>query len=314
MKKSSTIFLTGLSLLFLFSFTSTKAQDFAAGVNSPILFIEAEPPANIKAPITLENQSDQTINYDIYLRPFKANSYGNGVPNYDPELKSEYESFFENVQVRVDGQDATKVSLGPKQSKELELNIRINDDTPPIDRYFTVVFLASENQEEANTSTTGTRGGIGTNILLSVGPKDDPEGRIAKLSVPKFITRGPVPIELEIANHNDYYVVSEGNLVIKNIFGHAVGSLEFGPLSILRQSNRTVDDETSSNNRLYWNEKYPIGIYKVSANVALSEKGPLLSRETTFIAFPIDIVLAGLLIILVILWLIRLALKKKVSD
>lgn len=286
------------------------AQDFAAGINPPILFIEAEAPASVKAPITLENQSDQTITYGIYLRPFKANPYGNGIPNYDPELHTEYESFFENVQVRVDGEDITEISLNPKQSQDLELSILIPDDAPPIDRYFTVVFLASEGELNENNSSSGAKGGIGTNVLLTIGPKTDPEGRISKLNIPKFVTRGPVPIELEIANHNDYWVVSEGNLVIKNVFGHAVGSLEFGPLSILRQSNRIISDENSDENMLYWSEKYPIGIYTVTANVALSEKGPLLTRETTFIAFPIEYALIITLIIVVVVWLVRLARQK----
>ena len=295
------------------SVPTASGQDFATGINPPILFIEAEAPANISAPITIENQSDQTITYGIYLRPFKANSEGTGVPNYEINPSSEYEEFLENVQVQDEGEDITAITLGPRQSRELVLKINVEENAPPVDRYFTVVFLSTEPEEDEESSAVGARGGIGTNVLLTIGPKSEPTGRIATLSTPKLVTKGPVPVELEVANHNDYYVITEGNVLIENVFGHTVGNIEFGPLSILGNSNRVISSENEPESVLVWDEKYPVGFYTVKANVALSEKGPLLTTEATFFAFPIELALILGVIILVFIWIVR-TVRKRISE
>ena len=266
-----------------------NAQEFATGINPSILFIETEPPARIEAPISLSNQSDQTITYGIFLRPFKANSEKNGTPNYDPKLVSRYEEFFEGVQIQESDEDITEITLGPRQSKDLMLRIRVEVGQPPQDRYFTVVFLAKPQEGETKTNLASARAGIGTNVLLSIGQKSEPRGRITEFSSPAFLSKGPVPFKLELANPNDYYVVSEGNVVIKNMFGQIVGNLEFGPLSILADSNRLVTNGNEVEGRLWWDEEYPIGIYTAEAKVALSEEGPLLVAEKAFIAFPFEV-------------------------
>jgi len=289
------------------------AQEFSTGINPPILLIEAESPAKIEAPITLENQSDTNTTYGIYLRPFKANFDMSGIPNYDPELMSKYESFFKKVQVQAGDEDVTEISLAPKESKDLVLKIEVEASEPPADKYFTIIFLANPEEKESETNLSGARGGIGTNILLSVGPKDKPEGRIASFKAPFFVSHGPVPFELELANHNDYYVVSEGNVVIKNMFNQIVGNLEFGPINILANSNRLIGDTNEANAKLWWNEKYPIGIYQAQVKVALSERGPLLMQNISFIAFPVELVIAIFIIIIALIWIIR-RVRKKASE
>lgn len=302
--KNKIIYLFVFTLLIILFSQDTQAQDFATGINPPILLIEAEAPASIQAPIILENQSDQNITYGIFLRPFKANFEKNGTPNYDPELVSEYEAFFEGVHVQHENEDVREINVGPRQSKEVVLNIEIEPDQPPIDRYFTVVFLSEALEPDSNTNFVGSRAGIGTNVLLSFEPKPEPTGRIASLNLPYFVSRGPIEIELEVANHNDYYVVSEGNVVISNSFGHIVGNLEFGPLSILANSNRLIGNN-ETDDKLVWSDKYPIGIYTVEANVALSEKGPLLVEKKTFIAFPIELAIILIALILILIWIIK---------
>jgi len=290
-----------------------SAQDFATGVNPPILQVTAEPPAKVSAPISITNLSEENTTYGIYLRPFKASFELNGVPNYDPELNKEYENFFKNVQISDNDKYLTKIRLSPRETKDLELRIQVDSDETAEDRYFTIVFLAEEEDEEAKTSAASAQGGIGTNVLLSIGPKLEPKGRIAKFSTSRFTIKGPIPFKLELANHNDYFVESEGTVVVRNMFGQIVSALEFGPLNILANSNRLVINDEEPEPALWWNEKHPIGVYKAEVRVALSEHGPLLVDEIYFFAFPLQLVIVLTTTLVVLVWLVRRA-RKKVSD
>ena len=299
-------------LLFAFCFLpfTANAQEFSASINPPVIQIEAEAPAGISTPITIENKTNQNITYGIYLRPFKANSNKSGIPNYDPELNEQYEDFFSNVQIREGDKDITEVELNPGQSKKLDLRIQIKADNPPEDRYFTVVFLSEPQNELPQANLSGARGGIGTNVLLSIGPKAEVKGRISNFSTPFFTSKGPVGFTLELTNENNYFVASEGTITITNMFGQIVGALEFGPLNILAISSRMATNSKGYENKLLWNEKNPIGLYKVQAKVALSQRGPLLTEEIIFIAFPFKLVLIFTLGVFIIIWLFRRVRKK----
>jgi hypothetical protein len=311
--RASCLFILASCFLLLASAPSALAQDFATSINPPIIQITAEPPAKISTPITITNSADKAVTYGIYLRPFKAGENPDGVPNYDPRLNSDYKDFLEKVQIRENDEDITEVKLSPQESKELELRISLAPGTPPIDRYFTIVFLSEPEEAENENSLTGARGGIGTNVLLSVGPKDEPRGIITDFSAPGFISKGPVPFRLELTNQNNYFTASEGTVVITNMFGQIAGALEFGPLNILANSSRLASNTDEADTSMIWDEKNPIGFYKAQAKVALSERGPLLTKEIYFFAFPMEAVLVIFLVLASFTWLFKRA-RKKASE
>jgi hypothetical protein len=309
MKKA--LIILGLASFTFSNLKSSYAQEFNTGINPPVLQIEAEAPSLVKAPITLQNLSDQTITYGIFLRPFKANAEKTGEPNYDQDLMRKYQGFFENVQINEGNKIITETTLAPGQNKDLTLRINVPRDEKPGDHYFTVVFLAQDKGENSQSSLAGARGGIGINVLLTIGSKAEPEGRIASFNVPRFVSKGPVNFTLDLANHSDYYVTTNGNVIIKNMFGQPVGNLEFGPFNILANSNRLVSNsDDPSSPKLTWNENFLLGIYKAEVSVALSDRGPLLKETKTFYAFPLELALGIIILIIILSWLIKRARKR----
>lgn len=304
-----------LALIILFgviiSITSeTYAQTFSSGINPSVIKIKAKSPSSVKSPIIIQNSSDQKITYSIFLRPFEANSDLNGEPNFDPSLNSEYESFFTKVKVLDGENEITELSFGPNEKKELTLSIDIEDNSEARDYYFTVVFLSKAEAPDVNTSTIYSRGGIGTNILMSVDPETESNGRIAIFSSPRLIGGGPIEFKLEAANHSNHFVTSKGTLTIKNMFGQTVGNIELEPTNILSNSNRLM---TSTDGNLSWDQKFMFGFYKAEIKLALSENGPLLNESRTFFAIPFKAIFIAVSVLLISIWLIRLAKAKKES-
>lgn len=291
------------------------AENFSAGIYPPILQIHAEPPASVNNKITIINQTDQNASYNITLVPFTAGDSLNGQPEFDEGLIPIYQDLFSKTQI-MDGNSIIKqVNLAPKQKKILNLHIGLTDNSALGDFYFSVVFASNSNEQNKNGSFTGARGGVATNVLLSAGPETKAQGKIENFSAPKFITKGPVNFNLNIANTGTSYFAVKGNIIVKNMFNQTIGNIDLVPVNVLSKSNRLIP----SKNNLYpdkpkavWNEKFLLGFYKADATVALSKDGPLLQKQISFFAFPMEGLIA--IIICIILFMAIIKRVKQKSD
>lgn len=309
MKTQNSKLRTFCFLLVILTFTfcllplrKSWAQELSVAIDPPILQIEASAPSLIKSPISITNQSDQSVTYSIFLVPFKAKPSSNGEPEFDPSLIDEYKSIFGKVQVSDENRSLTQITLAPKQKKDLTLSIRLQKGEQPRDYYFSVIFISEATAGQDQNSAIGARAGIGTNVLLSIGPKTPTRGHIEEFSAPLFATKGPVKFKLNIANESTHYVSIKGNLLIKNNFGQTVGNIDLDPTNILAGSNRFMNSE--------WNEKFLLGIYKADLNVALSPEGPIFKRSIWFFAFPTQAILGTILALILLAGMVKRARSK----
>ena len=294
-------------LVFIGSITPQKsfAESLSVGVYPPIIQIQAKPPAIINNPVTLQNGSDQTITYGIFLMPFKASNEKNGEPEFDKSLLTKYSDFFKRVQVSDGNKVITEIKLGPKQKKELNLRISIPRDEFPRDYYFSLLFI-SQDGSSSESSFTGTRAGVGANVLVTLEPKVKSTGYIKEFSSPKFITRGPVKFTLNLANTSPHYISAEGNILIKNIFGQAIGNVDLIPSNVLSRSERFLGSPD-----VFWNENFLIGLYTADLTLRLSDEGPILKKSITFFAFPLELVLGTIVTLVLVIGIARRVRRKE---
>lgn len=289
---------------------SASAQELSVAIDPPILQIQAKTPSLIKNPISIINQGDQTVTYSIFLVPFKAGGLNNGLPEFNPVISQEYKNIFSKIQVSDESQSLIQITLAPKQKKDLTLSIRINKDEPPRDYYFSVIFISEGLIGQNQSSQASARGGIGTNVLLSIGPKSPTRASIEEFSAPLFVTKGPVKFKLNISNQSKHYIQPEGNLVIRNIFGQTVGNIDLIPANILSESKRYIESESNPDPNqpvIYWNENFLLGLYKADLTVALSEDGPIIKKTLRFFAFPAEAVLGIVLVLILLAGMIKRA-------
>ncbi|MBI2420510.1 MAG: hypothetical protein HYV38_00285 [Candidatus Levybacteria bacterium] len=190
-------------------------------------------------------------------------------------------------------------------------------DFEPKDYYFSILFVSEVNDPRDKTQSAAA-GGIATNVLLSLGEKKSPNGKISEFSAPFFVTSGPIPFQLKVQNDNSYFITTEGNVIIKNIFGQRIGKLDLIPTNILTQTSRFIPNneglgEFFDSPKALWNENFLLGVYTAEASISLSDQGPILKKKTTFIAIPIEII-AGFLIAIFILTVIYKRVKRKIES
>ncbi|MEK9178745.1 MAG: hypothetical protein AAB801_03125, partial [Patescibacteria group bacterium] len=184
------------------------------------------------------------------------------------------------------------------------------------DYYFSVQFI-SKTSINPNESESYAAGGIATNVLLSVGEKDLPKGRVIDFSAPFFVTKGPVSFKVKVENQSPFFITMEGQILIKNVFGQTIGNLELLPLNVLGSSQRFLGNKEGLDKNLdvpiaLWNEKFLLGIYTADLTVTLSEAGPILRDRHTFIAIPLEIILGFLITAAVVVFIYR-RVKKRMS-
>jgi hypothetical protein len=297
------------------AYSQTTNSQFSLGIYPPILEISANPPSLIEADIQIQNFSGLPQNLGIIFKSFRQDS-ADGTLRYINEDAIEGPDSLILDRIKVyDGNPISELNLEPFESKDLKLKINLDKDSPRGDYYFSVIFISTLSGSE-QVSGSDIPGGIGTNVILSVGPKGKVSGKIREFSTPLFLTSGPVPITLLLENNGDHYVLPQGKVIIRDMLGREAGEVNILPRYVLSKSSRYMvdSDQTSLSSDhavLIWPKRFLFGVYTAHANIKLSEDGPVIESKTGFIALPLYLMFAVSFFAFVIIG-IYLRVKRKI--
>ncbi|HSX08588.1 MAG TPA: hypothetical protein VLF93_00360 [Candidatus Saccharimonadales bacterium] len=318
--------------LFLLLPKDVFADGSSFEISPSVLKIQAKPPADVWAPFTVVNRSDQPTTFTIGYKPFDPQASQNGnvvfLKNGSP-IQGQDKKIFQHIQV-VDAKNNSfsTIVIGPKQSTTLRLHLVLSANEPSSDYYFSLIFLQSPSAINQNISkdidnrknTVSTlQTGIGMNILLAVGEKEAPIANIDSFTTSFFKDSGPVPFELTVFNDGPHFISPSGQILIKNMFGQTVGKIDIPSTVILDGTGRTLTSKaiitsagSSSKPLLIWPEKFILGLYTATLTLAVSDQGPIYTRTINFFAFPIHYLFYILgLVLIAILFYLRV--KRKIS-
>lgn len=291
--------ITGLFFFLAVCTRETYAQGQSLSIYPPVIEIQTEAPSSPSVPLTIQNNDTEDITLKIELIPIKQQGE-NGDVTIVPELGNTgfYKYYKDRIQLLVEGKKASTLELEALESKDIELNVNLLKGDPPGDFYYAVTFI-SEASGPSETSISRIPNGIGTNLLLSIGPKEKSTGGVSRFKAPSFLSKGPVNFELMVHNASKHLIQPSGSIEITNIFGGKEGKVEILPQYILAGGDRFLKDTTQSTNEfkndtpnietpiVVWPEKFLFGLYKAKALVKLEDNGPSIEAMTYFIAFPL---------------------------
>lgn len=316
------------TLLFLLaSKVPTFASEASFEVYPPITEISAGIPSAVETKITISNQKETPQDLNIILRSFQGTSNNSGgiellpedtPPGADPLLFEKIEFFDGESPVR-------KFHLNSFETKSLKMKIRLDETSQTGDYYFSVIFMA-EGQAPDKGSGSRVNLGIGTNVLLTIGKADSAKGEIKSFTTSFFKEKGPVAFTLLVSNSSRNFIKPKGEVIINNIFGQTVGKLELIPQNILAGTSRYMKDKKQiepkealqkqlnslklKNEVVLWPETFLLGIYKAKVTLKMSENGPTITADQTFLALPVLWVAGFSLVVLLILGIGLRVMKK----
>lgn len=290
---------------------TASAASLSLGIDPSIIEINAVPPTNVTSSLNIQNKGDEQITLQIQLKPFKAKGE-NGELIYSKEILG----LFKNIKILDTDIPVESITLGPKQQKNLSLNINIPQDANISDYYFSIVFISTNSLPiESNSSINQI--GIATNVLLSIGEKEIHKATIEDFSSKIFFEKGPIPFTLRVNNAGTHFIKPKGEVTIKNMFGQSIGKLDLASVNVLSGSIRAIPngtytqelrlkDSLSTKGKfpvdfrtpiVLWKESFLLGFYTATLDISMSNEGPTFTKSIHFFAFPLQ----GIIVIVVIL-------------
>jgi hypothetical protein len=309
--------------------THANAQGVDLGIYPPIIQVETTPPADVKVPIYLENFTDQSVELNIFLKPFQSTDNENGQIDFIDNPQYSDLNIAKRIVVLDNNSAIDSLILSPKQQKNLTLKFNIPQDEPKGDYYLSLIF-ASNGQNLNNSNFSKATGGVASNILLTVGPIGKTQGLLEDFSTFPLVSKGPVPFNVRLRNTSNHYISPTGDILITNMFGQTIGKVTLLQVNVLSNSVRRIPDKLQSgaNDKDYaiikpvveknkypvavWPEKFLLGAYKADLTVSLFENGPVFKKTVWFFAFPIEYLLGILLIIGIVVFIIIRVKRKMV--
>jgi hypothetical protein len=281
------------------------------GISPPLIEISALPPADINTDITLENKTEDEVKLRVMIKPFRLNTDGTGSIDFLPSntFQGKDPAFFDKVRILDQGNEAKEITLGPFESRLLNLSIKIDEQSPLSDYYFSVLFIS--NVGNVSKSSTLMSGGIGTNVILSIGDKGKPSASISKFEAPGVVIGNKVAFSLSLRNNGERMFVANGKIQITDMFGRNAGEVKIPPLHVLANSERHLNNPQKSPS-IIWDGNLLFGLYTAKATILLDESSGSVEKTTTFIAMPLYLVL-GITFLSFVGISIYLQVKKKVK-
>lgn len=312
------------------SVPTAYAEGASLQVSPTLLQIRANSPADVRAPFTIENKSSTSVKLKVGYKVINPDVSKDGTVTYLTDGQSFVgldKKIFEKMEVIDSDENAVDtIELGPKQQKDLSLRVLLPENQPVSDYYFSLVFIDesplennqidSKANKKDQKSISLIHGGIGLNVLLGIGPAENPQGTIEAFSTPWYRQTGPVPFTLQVKNTGQHFVTPRGVIFIKNIFGQTVGRVDIPQTPILAGTTRTlgiIDQKTSNKIKqpeVMWPERILLGLYTADVSIAMSQDGPIYHQTVRFAAFPIYF-FVGLIVIILAFYFVYRKLRVK---
>lgn len=276
--------------------TATAANSEAGLLISPVLNeVNVDPGATYNGTIKVTNISDKAVTVTTYVKDFFA------------EGETGEPSFYEDNDTSTFGL-ATWITL--EKSFQLAVNETIEvpyaiaapKNATPGGHYAAVLFSPSVGDSAGEITAKGM---IGTLVLANVSGDTILAGSIAEFMTGKGVySYDPVLFTTKVQNSGNTHFKPAGSIIVTNMFGSEVGSLIVNDTmgNVLPESVRAFTNE--------WATKGHFGWYKATLTLNYGGTAPL-TATTTFFIIPWKETTIGVVVLILVIWLIVAATRKK---
>src|SRR3989344_969653 len=239
------LFCSLTTIYFLLS-TSVSAQQLSLSLTPTLSELAIKPGQSVGIKYKLINFGDPSI-VKMRILPFEAKDNRGGL-TFKNSLEGPIGFELENRDIKLEEAFFLKNST----SLDLLLNIRVPDETPGKDYYYSLVAESQPPPTQEGAVNVRTKVMVGSNLLITVSK----DGRVKikpKISlfevVPKnkigflgykinlFNSFEKIPLILVVENKGRNLIKPQGEIVVSGLFGQ-VKKIEIKPQNILAESQR----------------------------------------------------------------------------
>ena len=293
------------------------ALQSAALTISPAKFVfSADPGDVIETKMRVRNDLDRTV---VHYPSFERYTVGEG--GEEPVfLPSDFD-----LPTWIEVKPA-KLTLGPKESQDVDIIIRVPKDAQPGGHYAAIFWqTAPPEGEEGGRVGIVTR--VGALVLLEVSGEVIEQGEILSFEAPKKVfNRLPITFSFALKNTGTVHLGPTGQVTIKNIFGKTKAILEVNPGVYYALPNTTRTFYTQSwepeggmpkiEGSGFFSELkgekagFALGYYKANLSIQYGKEKKTGQASFGFWVLPWRVLLVGILIMAVILLILTKGIQK----
>jgi hypothetical protein len=272
---------------------------------SPLLKeISLNPGESASGVVKVTNSTKVNLNIAVTVKDFRALGEEGSQAFIDPEENTSGYSMAKWVTLE------KSFSLMPSETKEISYKVDVPNNAEPGGHYGVIFFTPSLVDSSSTVSGSGAVvvPQMGSLLLVTVPGEITYGGKIAEFSTNKkiyFDTNNNIDLFTRFQNLSTVHIKPTGTITIKNIFGNTVGVLTVNAQegNVLPDSIRKFTSE--------WTKKYGFGPYNATVNMTFGS-GESATGNLSFWIIPWKITTAGLILLIIVIWLIsRLQWKKK---
>jgi hypothetical protein len=278
--------LLGLTLALL----PTLASADSVTVTPPRFEVVGSPGDVISEKVKVQNTGDTDVVYQVTAEDFKASDDAGSVDFVDPSTSNSTFSLARWMTF-----EPSKNSVPAGQEGIINFTIRIPKDGEPGGHYGSILVTRPGVSTPGGAAVNST---VASLILLRV-----TGATTEKLTLESFNPengyqqRGPVNFNMRFKNEGNVHVAPTGTIVISNIFGKKVKEIPLTPTNVLPDASRVI--------KATWDETGMVGRYTASLVVSYGQSKQSIAASTSFIVFPVWLMVTIIVLIILLYLLIK---------
>lgn len=278
--------------------TNPAANGKAGLIVSPVVReVSVSPGQSFDDTVKITNITSKTLTITTEIKDFTAGADESGEPQIlDDTALSNYsaKSWVNTVK---------SFKLGANETMEVDYTINVPSNATPGGHYAALLFTFTNGEVEEGVGAVGK---IGPLLLINVTGNEIVSAKIAEFSINKgmFASYEPAEFITRVQNDGNTHVKPTGAITITNAFGKEVASLTVNEDSgnVLPGSVRKFVNEFETKGRFGW--------YTAKLNLTYGGSS-VLQKNITFYVIPWKETAVVVIVLVVLIWLIVNASRKK---
>jgi hypothetical protein len=280
---------------------TAKADSYT--ISPPKYELFANPGDSLSEKLKVRNDGDTQVTYQVNVEDFRAEGDDGSINLVDPQTSRDSFSLASWITA-----EPNKFTVPANEEAIVTFTIHVPKTGEPGGHYATVLIKqAGAGDTSTSGATVDTR--VGSLILLRVSGNTTEKATLESFNAENgFQQYGPINFNMRFKNEGNVHVAPTGTIVISNIFGKKVKEIPFVPANVLPDANRVI--------KASWDDKGMIGRYTASLVVTYGQSKQTLAGSTSFIVFPIWLMVVILAVIVLIYLLVakRKTLKRIINN
>lgn len=274
-----------------------QAESITLGISPTQLDLTANPGEKITNTLRLTNASDAPVDIETIAENFVPSGEEGAV-----DITEDRTTFALAEWITVSPDKAT---LQSKATQDFEVSISVPSNAEPGSHFGTVVFRTIPPEDQSAQALVSQE--IAPVILVKIAGDVRESSEIESFKSDKQLWSNESSINLtaRVKNTGSTHFKPTGQIVIKNMFGKKVATLELPKQNVLPDSIRALTTT--------WQKpKYSIGRYTAELTVVSGENNEIRTAKTSFYIIPYQTIMPILIILTVVGYILFKARKRLV--